>query len=229
MPDLVHQIGELFLGAVPVALIVLVFYFVLRSLFFQPLLKVMAERDARTLGAQKSAEAAQTAAAEKIKQYEEALKQARAKVYTEQEAERKKLMDERAAFLKEARAKAAAEVNAGKQGVEKEFAAAKKEMRSDGGATVCGNCAAGVAVPHAPASPAKRHDEAPPANAEVGAIAGGDFVVCDSGAAARSRPECRRRRQRPAVQVDPLRHSCGRPTVVVQESACLRFSGAKPT
>ena len=130
MPDLVHQLGELFLGAVPVALIVLVFYLVLRSLFFQPLLKVMAERDARTLGAQKSAEAAQAAAAEKIRQYEEALKQARAKVYAEQEAARKKLMEERAAFLKEARAKAAAEVNAGKQGIEKEFAAAKTELQA---------------------------------------------------------------------------------------------------
>jgi len=130
MPDLVHQLGELFLGAVPVALIVLVFYLILRSLFFQPLLKVMAERDARTLGAQKSAEAAQAAAAEKIRQYEEALKQARSKVYAEQEAARKKLMEERAAFLKEARAKAAAEVNAGKQGIEKEFAAAKKELQA---------------------------------------------------------------------------------------------------
>jgi F-type H+-transporting ATPase subunit b len=130
MPDLVHQLGELFLGAVPVALIVLVFYLVLRSLFFQPLLKVMAERDARTLGAQKSAEAAQAAAAEKIRQYEEALKQARAKVYAEQEAARKKLMEERAAFLKDARAKAAAEVNAGKQSIEKEFAAAKTELQA---------------------------------------------------------------------------------------------------
>jgi F-type H+-transporting ATPase subunit b len=128
MPDLVHQLGELFLGAVPVALIVVVFYLVLRSLFFQPLLKVMAERDARTLGAQKSAEAAQAAAAEKIRQYEEALKQARAKVYAEQEAARKKLMEERAAFLKEARAKASAEVNAAKEGVETEFSAAKKDL-----------------------------------------------------------------------------------------------------
>jgi F-type H+-transporting ATPase subunit b len=130
MPDLVHQLGELFLGAVPVALIVLVFYLVLRSLFFQPLLKVMAERDARTLGAQKSAEAAQAAAAEKIRQYEEALKQARAEVYAEQEAARKKLMEERAAFLKEARAKAAAEANAAKEGFDREFTVAKKELEA---------------------------------------------------------------------------------------------------
>jgi F-type H+-transporting ATPase subunit b len=130
MTDLVRQIGELLLRAVPVALIVLVFYFILRSLFFQPLLKVMAERDARTLGAQKAAEAAQAAAAEKVKQYEEALKQARAKVYVEQEAERKKLMDERAAFLKEARTKASAEVSVAKERVAGELTAAKKEIEA---------------------------------------------------------------------------------------------------
>ena len=127
---MVRQIGELLLRAVPVALIVLVFYFILRSLFFQPLLKVMAERDARTLGAQKAAEAAQAAAAEKVKQYEEALKQARAKVYVEQEAERKKLMDERAAFLKEARTKASAEVSVAKERVAGELTAAKKEIEA---------------------------------------------------------------------------------------------------
>ncbi len=130
MTDLVHQIGELFLRAVPVALIVLVFYLIMRSLFFRPLLKVMAERDARTIGAQKAAEAAQNAAAEKIRQYEEALMQARAKVYMEQEAERKKLLDERAAVLKEARNKATAEVNSAKEIVAGEFSAAKKDLEA---------------------------------------------------------------------------------------------------
>src|SRR5271165_4112494 len=128
MSDLVHQLGGLFLRAVPVALIILLFYLILRSLFFRPLLKVMAERDARTTGAQKAAEAAQAAAAEKIKQYEEALKQARAKVYLEQEAERKRLLDERAALLKAARSKATAEVNTAKERVAAEFASAKKDL-----------------------------------------------------------------------------------------------------
>jgi len=130
MSELVHQIGELFLRAVPVALIVLIFYFVLRFLFFRPLLKVMDEREARTIGAKKAAELAQAAAAEKIKQYEDALKHARAKVYAEQEAERKKLLDERAAVLREARAKAAAEVSAAKQRIAAETAAAKKDLEA---------------------------------------------------------------------------------------------------
>jgi F-type H+-transporting ATPase subunit b len=128
MTDLVHQIGELFLRAVPVALIVLIFYAILRSIFFKPLLQVMAQRDARTRGAQKAAETAQAAAADKIKQYEEAQRQARAKVYAEQEAERKKTLDERAAFLKDARSKAGAEVNQAKEAVAGQMEAAKKEM-----------------------------------------------------------------------------------------------------
>ena len=114
----------------PVALIVIIFYFVLRSLFFKPILAVMAEREARTIGAQKSAEAAQAAAAEKIRQYEEALRQAKAKVYAEQEAERKKLLDERAAVLKDARNKAASEVGKAKQRVEADLETAKKDIES---------------------------------------------------------------------------------------------------
>ena len=84
--------------------------------------------NARTIGAQKAAEAAQAAAAKKVRQYEEALRQARAMVYAEQESDRRKLMDERAASLKDARGKADAEVTAAKERVAGEFAGAKKEI-----------------------------------------------------------------------------------------------------
>ena len=155
MSDLVHQLGELFLRAVPVAVIVLLFYIVMRAIFFQPLLKVMAERDARTIGAQKAAEAAQAAATEKVRQYEEALRQARTKVYAEQEAARRKLMDERAAALKEARGKADAEVNAAKERVAGEFTGAKKEIE-----TLTGQLAVEIArrvlqAPPAPGTPTR--------------------------------------------------------------------------
>src|SRR5258708_38638585 len=130
MSDFVHHLGELFLRAVPVAVIVLLFYVIMRSIFFQPLLKVMAERDARTIGAQKAAEAAQAAAAEKVRQYEEAVRQARAKGYAEQEADRRKLMEERGAALKDARSKADAEGNAAEERVGGEFAGAKRETQN---------------------------------------------------------------------------------------------------
>jgi F-type H+-transporting ATPase subunit b len=130
MQEIGHQLGELFLQAVPTVLIILLFYFILRAVFFKPLLAVMAERDSRTVGAQKAAEAAQAAAADKVKQYQEALRQARAQVYAEQDAARKKLLDERAAQLKEARTKASGEVNAGKERVAGELAAARREIES---------------------------------------------------------------------------------------------------
>jgi len=128
MQGIGDQLAGLFLGAAPTALIILLFYFILRALFFKPLLKVMAERDARSVGAQKAAEAAQATAAERVRQYQEALKQARAQVYGEQEAARKKLLDERAAVLKDARAKSAAEVASAKQRIAAELDSARQEM-----------------------------------------------------------------------------------------------------
>jgi len=133
MQEIVLQLGELFLQAVPTVLIVLAFYLMLRALFFKPLLAVMVERDTRTAGARKAAAAAEAAAADKVKQYQEALRQARTRVYAEQEAARKKVLDERAALLKEARSKAAAEVAAGKERVAKELTAALQELKASVG------------------------------------------------------------------------------------------------
>jgi F-type H+-transporting ATPase subunit b len=127
---IVHQLGELFLGAVPTVLLILIFYFLMKSLFFKPLLAVMAEREARSVGAQKAAEAVQAAAAEKLKQYQDALKQERVELYAEQEAARKKLLDERAALLRDARAKSASEVAAAKQRVAGELLAARREVET---------------------------------------------------------------------------------------------------
>src|ERR1700682_3712725 len=112
---------ELFFQVVPIILILLVFYAVLRVLFFKPLLKVIAEREARTIGAQK-------AATDKAKQYQDALKQARTEIYLEQEAARKKALDERAARLKEARTKTAIMVSSAKERIAAELLAAHREI-----------------------------------------------------------------------------------------------------
>ena len=133
MQEIVHQLGELFLQAVPTVLIVLAFYLMMRALFFKPLLAVMAERDARTVGARKAAADAEAAAAEKVKQYQDALKKARAQLYAEQEAARKRVLDERATLLKEARTKAMAEVAAAKERVGNELAEALRELKSSVG------------------------------------------------------------------------------------------------
>jgi len=129
--DIVHQLGELFLGALPTVVLILIFYSILKSLFFKPLLAVMAEREARSIGAQRAAEAAQAAAAEKVKQHQDAVRQARGTIYAEQEAARKKLLDERAAQVKDARAKATVEVGQAKERVAADLLAARRDMEPD--------------------------------------------------------------------------------------------------
>src|SRR5579863_7053370 len=49
MQAIVHQLGELFLQAVPTVVIVLIFYIIMRVLFFVPLMRVMDEREARKI------------------------------------------------------------------------------------------------------------------------------------------------------------------------------------
>ena len=128
MQEIVHQLGELFLQAVPTVLIVLAFYVMLRALFFKPLLAVMAERDARTVGARKAAAAAEAAAAEKVKQYQEALKKARAEIYAEQEAARQSVLEDRAKLLKAMRSRAIEDVAAAKKKIAAEFEAARLDL-----------------------------------------------------------------------------------------------------
>src|SRR5260370_33661972 len=155
MQAIVHQLGELFLQAAPTVLIILLFYFILRALFFKPLLQVMAERDSRTAGAQKAAEAAQAAAAQKMKQYQEALRQARGQVDAEQEAARKKLLDQRAAQIKDARTRAAGEVSAAKARVAAERSAARRELEATV-AKLSGEMARRILqVPPLPGAPAR--------------------------------------------------------------------------
>jgi F-type H+-transporting ATPase subunit b len=149
---IVHQLGELFLGAVPTVLLILIFYFIMKSLFFKPLLAVMAERDARSIGAQKAAEAAQAAAAEKLQQYQAALKQARAKLYAEQEAARQTLLEERAVVLRDARAKSAVEVSRAKQRVAGELLAARRDVEA-GTAQLASEIASRILL--SPASPSR--------------------------------------------------------------------------
>ena len=155
MQSIGHQLGELFLQAVPTILILLIFYFIMRGLFFKPLLKIMAEREDRTAGARKAAEAAHAAASEKVKQYQEALKQARAQVYAEQEAARKKLLDERGAALKDARTKSAAEVSAAKERIAKDLAAATRELEASVAQLSAEIARRVLEVPPRPGSPAR--------------------------------------------------------------------------
>jgi F0F1-type ATP synthase membrane subunit b/b' len=155
MSSIGHQLGELFLGAAPTVLIILLFYFILRALFFKPLLQAMGERESRTAGAEKAAREAEAAAAERLKLYQEALKKARGQVYAEQEAERKKVLDARARQLKEARAKASSEVLEAKDRVAAELRAARRDIEATVGQLSAEIARRLLEIPPPPRTPAR--------------------------------------------------------------------------
>ena len=126
--EILRQLGELFLEAVTTILIVFLFYLFLRSSFFGPLERVLAERRARTEGARRAAEASQAAAQEKIRAYQDALRKARADIYAEQETARRTVLDERAALIRSARSRSNEEVRAAKEKISADLATARAEL-----------------------------------------------------------------------------------------------------
>ncbi len=126
--EILHQLGELFLQALPTVIIVFLFYLFLRSNFFQPLERVLTERWARTEGARRAAEASRAAAQEKVRAYQEALKKARTEIYGEQEAARRAILEERTALIRNVRSRSAEEVRTAKGKISADAVAARAEI-----------------------------------------------------------------------------------------------------
>jgi F0F1-type ATP synthase membrane subunit b/b' len=129
--ELLNQLGEFVLQALPTSVLVFLFYLFLKTNLFQPLEKVMAERSVRIEGARKEAEACQAAAQEKVRAYQEALKKARAEVYAEQEAARRAVLEERAALVRDTRNRANEKIRAAKDAIAKDIAAARAQLESE--------------------------------------------------------------------------------------------------
>lgn len=126
--EIVHQLGELLLEAVPTIVIVLLFYVFLRWAFFQPIQKAMAERAARIEGARAEAAAVEAAARQDLDSYHEALRRARAVIYAEAEAARQVALDNRSKLLKTMHARAQEEVAAAKKRISADLASARAEI-----------------------------------------------------------------------------------------------------
>jgi len=129
--DILHQLGELFLEAVPTVVIVLLFYIFMRWAFFGPIQKVMAEREARMEGARAEAEAVHAQAQQELDTYNEALRKARAEIYGEQEAARQAALDERAKLLKAMRTRSQEDVAVAKKRIVADFEAARAEIERE--------------------------------------------------------------------------------------------------
>ena len=126
--EIAHQLGELFLGAVPTVIIFLLFYLFLRWAFFTPILKAMAERQALIEGARADAARVESEAKQELDTYNQALKSALAKIYAEQEAARQAVLDERAQLLRAMRNRSQEEVAEAKKKLAADLAAARAEI-----------------------------------------------------------------------------------------------------
>jgi F-type H+-transporting ATPase subunit b len=128
--EILHQLGNLFLQAVPTVVIVFLFYLFMRWAFFTPIQQAMAERESKIEGARRDAAAVQDAANQELQNYNEALKKARAEIYAEQELARQAILQERGKNLKAMRSLAQKEVAEGKKKIDVEMAAARKEIEA---------------------------------------------------------------------------------------------------
>jgi F-type H+-transporting ATPase subunit b len=122
-------IGELLLGSVPTIFMFAILYTAYRLLVHNPLMRVLADRHAKTEGAVAKAQADIAAAAAKTADYELRLREARLSIFKSQEARQKQLLEARTAALAEARNRAAEQVKAARVEIEKEAAAAKVALQ----------------------------------------------------------------------------------------------------
>jgi F-type H+-transporting ATPase subunit b len=126
--EIVNQLGELFLAAVPTVIIVFLFYLFMRWSFFTPIERVLSERRKRAEGARTEAEASRVTAHEKQRFYSETVKKARTEVFAEQESQRRRVLDERQATINTARTTAQAALQEAKKGIAEDVKAARVEL-----------------------------------------------------------------------------------------------------
>jgi len=131
MHEMLKQLGELLLGSVPTALMLIFLWTMYSILVHKPLAKVLAERRAKTEGAIEKARADVAAAEARTGEYEQRLREARAAVFQSQEARRKAAMDARAAAVAAARAKAQEQIETAKLAMEQDKVAAQASLRAE--------------------------------------------------------------------------------------------------
>src|SRR5580658_4352910 len=119
--EILHQIENFFLQALPTVVIFFLFYLFMRWAFFGPIQKAMAERSAKIEGARADAATVEAAAKQDLQHYNDELNRAKAHIYQEQEASRQVVLDERAKLLKAMRTRAQEDIAAAKKKVDDEI------------------------------------------------------------------------------------------------------------
>ena len=128
MQQMITDVGAILLRAIPTFILVIFLFFYLRSIFFGPLEKVLAQRRASTDGARQQAKHSIEAAEAKVAQYEAQLRAARTEVFAKVEAERKQWSDAQAAQIAAAREKSLAQVREARGQIAQDAEAARASL-----------------------------------------------------------------------------------------------------
>ncbi len=131
MDQTLKQVGELLLGAIPTAVLLVVLYALYEVLVKKPLYRILAERQARTEGAMMKARADVATAEEKTLEYERRLREARLAILKAQDERRKKAQEARAAAVQQARERAEQQIREAKAAIEQDVAAARTGLQAE--------------------------------------------------------------------------------------------------
>jgi F-type H+-transporting ATPase subunit b len=129
MQEILHQLLELFIEAVPTVVIVFLFFIFMRSVFFKPIMRAMDERKKGIEGAKVEAEHAREVAQHEMDRYHEAIRKARGEIYGEQETIRQGMLEERAKLLRTLRAHNQQNITAAKERIAAEVEAARANIQ----------------------------------------------------------------------------------------------------
>ena len=129
MQDILQQVEELFIGAIPTALLFIVLVISYQFLIQGPLTGVLVKRRALTEGAMEDARKAIADAEAKTAEYAERLRQSRAEAYKVREQRVKQWNAERDAALDAARKASQEKVRQAKTAIDDEAAAARNTIQ----------------------------------------------------------------------------------------------------
>jgi F-type H+-transporting ATPase subunit b len=133
MDQILEQLGGLFLSSIPSVILLILLYFFLKLVLFDPLEKILAERYRKTEGREKDALEALREAERKAEEYAHALHAAKAEIYSQQEALRKNLEAGRATAIAAAAERTEALLAEGRASVEAEFQTAQATVEQEAG------------------------------------------------------------------------------------------------
>jgi F-type H+-transporting ATPase subunit b len=131
MDQILRQLGELLLGSVPTVILLTLLYILYTFLVHRPLTAVLAERRNRTQGAMEKARADIAAAEARTADYEQRLREARQKVFKNQEARRQQANQARSQAVNEARIHAQEQVKQARATLEEDKQQAMTKLQSD--------------------------------------------------------------------------------------------------